>query len=263
MQSSGRRFLPALLIAWIAFWVAPACFAEPEKKEEGPPVRVRLVSPPTGAALVAGSTAELEWVPLEPFETHIEEWEAFLSFDAGKTYPVRITPHLDQDIRRVRWQVPSLPTESATILLRFGDERRETSVELPVRFSIEASEAALPVWESTLQLAHEELEPGEPALPGEPGVVAWVEGSRRGEAARQVFAAEPASGMRERFDPSPTPGDCAEVASSPRSSGPSARIASRAGSSGFPASRGAALARAGAAPLPPSDILLLIQRQNE
>ena len=39
-----------------------------------------------------------------------EEWEAFLSFDGGATYPVRITPHLDLELRRVRWQVPAIPT---------------------------------------------------------------------------------------------------------------------------------------------------------
>lgn len=255
---NSRRLVPALTV-WAAFWVAPACFAMPEEPA------VRLVSPRAGATLVAGSTAELEWAPLEAFTglPEVEEWEAFLSIDSGKTYPVRITPHLDQDVRRIRWQVPSLPTENASILLRFGDEREETSVELPLRFSITAPRAALPVWESTLQLAHRAPAPGEPALPGEPGVVAWVEGSRRGEASRQVFAAEPASAMRERFDPSSAPGDFAEMASTPRSSGPPARLASRAGSSMFPVRRSMALARAGAAPSLPSDILLLIQRQNE
>ena len=257
MRNSSRS-LPAL-VAWVAFWVASACFAVPEEE-----LAVRLVSPRDGATLVAGSTAELEWTPLETFADleEVEEWEAFLSFDAGKTYPVRITPHLDQDVRRIRWQVPSLPTDHATILLRFGDEREETSVELPLRFSIVAPRTAFSIWESTLQLAHRAPALGEPALPGQPGVVAWVEGSRRGEAARQVFAAEPASTMRARFDPSSAPADFAEAASTARSSGPPARISTKAGGWELPVSH-AALTRAGAAPSLSSDILLLIQRQNE
>ena len=263
MQNCVHRVLPALLIAGsAALWAAPACLAEMEASED---IAVRLLSPRNGATLVAGSTAELEWTPLEAFADldEVEEWEAFLSVDAGKTYPMRITPHLDQDVRRIRWQVPSFPTKDARLLLRFGDEREETSVELPVQFSIEAPETALPTWESTLQLAHWAEEPGESALPGQPGVVAWIEGSRRGESARQVVAAGSTSSMRERFDPSSAPGELAEVASTTRPPGSPARIASKAAGSAFPAARPASLARAGAAPSLSSDILLLTQRQNE
>src|SRR6185436_20466979 len=101
MRTTGRLLL-LFSVAWAAVWGTPACVAG----QEAPPVR--LVSPHDGATLVAGTTAELEWTPLEPFArlAEVEEWEAFLSLDSGKTYPVRITPHLDQDLRRVRWQVP-------------------------------------------------------------------------------------------------------------------------------------------------------------
>jgi hypothetical protein len=222
------------------------------------------VSPRTGASLVAGTTAELEWAPLAPFArlSDVEEWEAFLSIDSGKTYPVRITPHLDLDLRRIRWQVPFLPTESASILLRFGDERQETAIELPVRFSIAEPPATLSLWESTLQLAHRAPTPGEAAVPGQRGVVSWVEGSRRGDGVRQVVAAEPPSGMRERFDPPSPHVEVAEAASESRPSKSLARIPSKAGMA-LLVSRGATLARAGMAPGLPSDILLLIQRQNE
>src|SRR5262245_26910998 len=96
---------------------------------------VRLVAPQAGATLAAGSSSELEWAPLSPLQG-VEEWEAFLSLDGGETYPLRITPHLDRDLRRVRWQVPGIPTSQARLLLRFGDEHREAYLELPQRFSI-------------------------------------------------------------------------------------------------------------------------------
>src|SRR6185295_4714365 len=55
-----------------------------------------------------------------------------------------------------------------------GDERREIYRELPHRFAIAASPGT--GW--ALTLASVAAAPGEPALPGQPGVVAWVEGSR-------------------------------------------------------------------------------------
>jgi hypothetical protein len=252
---------PALVasIAWAAFWVAPACFALPEEA-----LAVRLVSPQNGVTLVAGTMAELVWEPAEPVDrfAHIEEWEAFLSLDSGKTYPIEITPHLDEDIRRVRWQVPFSPTAEAAILLRFGDERREVGVELPVRFSIVAPSPSLSIWESTHQLARRVPAPGEAAVPGHPGVVVWVEGSRRGEGARQVVAIEMPGGMRSGFDPPSAHHEIAEAASVSRSSGPLERMRSKAAGSALPVRR-ATMARAGTALSPPSDILLLVQRQNE
>src|SRR6185295_5485221 len=147
---------------------------------------VQLLAPRAGDTLLAGASAELEWAPLAPFARvpRVEEWEAFLSFDGGVTYPVRITPHLDHDLRRVRWQVPAIPTSEARLLLRFGDERREHAFELPQRFSIAAAAGAQ--W--AFALAGVAPAAGEPALPGRPGVVAWVEGSRRGGGLRQVMA---------------------------------------------------------------------------
>src|SRR5437764_9664912 len=93
---------------------------------------VRLAAPRAGETLRAGDMAELAWEPFSQtgLPGHAEEWEAFLSFDGGATYPVRLTPHLDLALRRVRWQVPAIPTDDARLLLRFGDERRETAVAL-------------------------------------------------------------------------------------------------------------------------------------
>jgi hypothetical protein len=89
---------------------------------------VHLVEPAEHVEVLAGSTVPIVWeagnVP-----AGIEEWEAFVSIDGGKTYPVRITPHLDAGIHRFNWIVPSLPGADLSILLRFGDEQEE--VEFP------------------------------------------------------------------------------------------------------------------------------------
>jgi hypothetical protein len=150
------------------------------------PAPVRLAAPQQGATLEAGSLAALAWDPLGPFDAlaHVEEWEAFLSLDGGAHYPIRITPHLDSDLRRVLWQVPHIPTRDARLLLRFGNEHHETAVELPQRFAITGTVS--PFEPGTVSLA---ATPGEPARPGDAGVVAWVEGSRRGGALRQKVAA--------------------------------------------------------------------------
>src|SRR5215203_4622499 len=201
---SSCRLLTLVWIAWSFLALVPAVFAG----EVG--ASVQLVAPRAGATLAAGSMAELEWAPLEPFArfSKIEEWEAFLSLDGGATYPVRITPHLDQDLRRVRWQVPSFPTADARILLRFGDEHRETAVRLPQRFSIVSS------LEKTFTLARSAFNQGEPALPGHAGVVAWVEGSRRGGSLRQVVAAEGLS-LRARLKPPAVHREVAVLVSEP------------------------------------------------
>ena len=257
MSTSGRLLL-LFSIAWATFWGAPGCFAD----TAGAPVR--LVAPDAGATLTAGTTAELEWAPLAAFTglPEVEEWEAFLSLDGGATYPLRITPHLDQDLRRVLWQVPDLPTPHASILLRFGDEHRETAVELPVRFSI----AAPPVpssWWSALALARRVAAPGEPALPGRAGVVSWIEGSRRGGSQVQVVAAEPLAGLQPGFDPVRAHREVSETVSEPLPTGsPLARAPAKGPGAEPPVRRGASRAAA-RIPEPPFDILLLIQRQNE
>jgi hypothetical protein len=250
-----RRRNRLLVLAWLAWAVsafAPAAFAR------GTGVPIRLVAPGAGAALAAGSTAELEWTAGPGLPADAQEWEAFLSLDGGATYPVRLTPHLDQDLRRVRFQVPPVPAADARILLRFGDERRETAVELPERFTIAPS----PVLESAFAFSVPSAAPGEPALPGRAGVVAWVEGSRRGAGLRQVIADAPA-GLRDDLAPPEARDEAAVLAAAP--SPPQSQSSlprDRAGA--VPADgRRTALARAGTVPLRSSDILLLIQRQNE
>ena len=246
-----RRPLVALALA--------ICAAAPAAAVRQDSALVRLEAPRAGEVLTGGATAELAWAPQGPFErlAHIEEWEAFLSFDGGATYPVRITPHLDLDLRRVRWQVPSIPTRNARLLLRFGDERRETCVELPQRFTIVEASWAPPLFEGATPAASR----GEPALPGQPGVVAWVEGSRRG-GSWQPRVATGAPDLRESFRTPVSHSEAAVLESEDRPDGPPAP-ATTGGGAAFPLP-GQSLAAAGRHSFLPSiDILLLTQRQNE
>jgi hypothetical protein len=271
------RLLLPFALAWLA--LAPAVHARRDLTigalQEG--TAVRLVAPLPSATLVAGTTAEVAWAPLDRFAELLprtEEWEAFLSLDDGKTYPMRITPHLDADLRRFRWQVPPLPTPHARILLRFGDERKETSVLVPRRFAILAAPAGTPAgtpaaavlspsWGAGLSLfVRRAAGRGEAALPGQAGVVAWVEGSRRGGALRQVVAAEAPSGARSRVELPGRPLEMAEAAFRPLPTEHLALLPAR-DASAPPDGHRAALARAGSAPALASDILGLTQRQNE
>jgi len=224
--------------------------------------RVGLEAPRAGEVLRAGGTAELAWEPGEPFAPgQAEEWEAFLSFDGGATYPVRITPHLDLKLRRVRWQVPAVPTNDARLLLRFGDERQETTIELPQRFAIVEAP-----WTPLFGLfdgdARRASRPGEPALPGHPGVVAWVEGSRQGGALRAVVAAPPPE-LEDAFRMPAAQSGRAILGSVPRRpTGPRVPAVSANGAEA-PLPRRSQPAAGGTIVLLSSDILLLTQRQNE
>lgn len=174
------RRVPLLLLALLA----PPAFAA------GPAGQMaRLVSPAAGDELTAGSSATIEWEELALPE-HTVEWEAFLSLDGGRTWPLRITPHLDISIRRFDFRVPDLPTREARLLLRFGDERREVGMEAPQRFSI--TPAAFPTPRTRVRV----LSRGERARDGEQGVVVWVRGSRSGGGLREVVAWEPGAEMR-------------------------------------------------------------------
>jgi hypothetical protein len=181
-----RTLCSAAALAWLA-WTGSAlpAVASPEPA----PAPVRLIAPAAGMVLQAGSLAELEWAPLEAFGDlkPVEEWEAFLSLDGGAHYTVRITPHLDIDLHRVLWRVPAVAASDARLLLRLGDERQETSFEIPGSFAIAGPAVA------SLEPSRVVLGRGEPARPGEPGVVAWAEGSRRGGPVRQVVSVDPST----------------------------------------------------------------------
>jgi hypothetical protein len=228
---------------------------------------IELVAPRSGDTLAAGATAEVSWAPLARYAAlrGIEEWEAFLSVDGGKTYPLRITPHLDADLRRFSWQVPPVPTTDARLLLRLGDEHRETVVVLPQRFSIVLSPLTAAAPAALLEVPAPAR--GEKARPDvdkdddddDDGVVAWVEGSRRGGALRQrVAVASP--GFQTRIQPVETKDEAAEIARG--SSFPLPEL-NESPTTKLAALRGSRLA--GPRDIRPFafDILLLTQRQNE
>jgi hypothetical protein len=248
-----RRLLTPLFAAlFVAGLTVPAASATAE-------IPLRLLAPAGGAVLQAGATATLEWAPLaDPAgQERWEEWEAFFSLDGGATYPFRVTPHLDRELRRVTFKVPRFPTRNGRLLLRVGDERRELAFELPQRFTIAVPPESRGSW---LDFHPTTLRRGEPARPGEPGVLAWVEGSRQGGPTREVAAAEPTRAVPGLSFPPGTEAPAVVAAEAPPSGAPAADSSVR---SALPLPR--AVSTAGArAPLPATtDLLLLLTRRNE
>ena len=257
----GHRRLPRLgSYAWLALAAVGAFPALAQTAGATPPVR--LLVPAAGDGLVAGGTAELAWEPLDSFASlgRVEEWEAFLSLDGGATYPFRLTPHLDQDVRRFRWRVPAAPTEDARLLFRFGDERRETAVALPQRFVIRTPAVPAPLGDETFGVRRSSRRlAGEPALPGQRGVIAWVEGSRRGTGLRQVVGLATAQVVPARAVPeSPLATDVESTEDAPLE----AVAARRATAEELPSTDRSESATPGP-PRPCGDLLLLTHRQNE
>jgi hypothetical protein len=136
----------------------------------------RLLEPRDGAELAGGSLATIAWSG--DVENCVQEWEAFLSVDGGRWFSTRITPHLDAGIRRFTFEVPNVTARDVRILLRFGDERRESEVDVPARFAIRFDPAA--VRTPAAVATHD----GEPARPGDRGVALWVSGARDGSGLR-------------------------------------------------------------------------------
>jgi len=162
VHAATKRILPA--IALIA--IAAAVQAQ----------SVELIAPRAGALLEGGSETTLQWsaTSLPP---HAEEWEAFLSFDGGRYYATRITPHLDADRRSFRWRVPNVAASNVRILLRVGNEREERAIEFPQTFRIVPGVVRREVPEVHAALTEAA---GESALPASPPVMEWVSGDRRG-----------------------------------------------------------------------------------
>jgi hypothetical protein len=136
---------------------------------------LRVNAPRADAALRGGSFTTLQWTA-DALPPHAEEWEAFLSIDGGRYYAFRITPHLDIDRKHFDFLVPNVDTNDARILIRTGDEKRESLFELTQRFTI-------------VRDAHAEVQVpralanggcAEAARDGDPVVVAWADGDRAG-----------------------------------------------------------------------------------
>jgi hypothetical protein len=139
----------------------------------------RLLAPANGATLRGGSLAELRWSAAElPADT--EEWEAFLSIDGGRYYGFRVTPHLDIDRRRFTFTVPNVDTADARILIRTGDEERETHFEIPGSFAIVRDPNVAEVLPPLI-----DFDRGEAAREGDPAVLSWADGARNGSGVTQ------------------------------------------------------------------------------
>jgi hypothetical protein len=235
--------------------------AGPGSDARGSQAIVELVSPQPRAVLAAGSTALLEWAPQGGLKqlAWADEWEAFLSLDGGRSYPVRITPHLDLDLHQASWAVPAAPSSDVRLLLRFGNERREVEIELPQRFSIAASPWLPAPDEPALWVARR----GEAARPGEAGTVLWAEGSRRGTGRRLVAAASytwrrPHRRRRPVLSPEATAGLAASR------TGRGAPLPARAGNPMPHAAAGVkTLSHRRLPSLPPLEPLLQTARRNE
>jgi hypothetical protein len=199
-MSVGRRRPWAsfgLALALLVSLPAGLCARQATPETPGAPL-ARLVSPAAGSALVPGTVATIAWEPQAGLAalSHVEEWEAFLSLDGGATYPLRITPHLDANLRSFFWRVPNLPTASARLLLRFGDERREVGMEVPGAFTIAAIAAGRATHLPWGALPARVIGRGERARPDGPGVVSWVEGPRDGSRWRAVEGSGSPRGLR-------------------------------------------------------------------
>jgi hypothetical protein len=151
---------------------------------------LKLVAPVNGATLRGGDFATLSWTVASPFEA--EEWEAFLSLDGGRYYSARLTPHLAIGTRTFAFVAPNIDTDDARLLIRIGDERRETILEFPQRFSIRATAAPI------VQPLGSRFGGPESARPGEDPVIQWANGFAVETSSRHRTAFE--SARRERDD---------------------------------------------------------------
>ena len=152
---------------------------------------LRLVAPADGATLRGGSVAEVRWSAGE-LPAHAEEWEAFLSVNGGGYYAFRVTPHLDIDLQSFTFIVPNVDTRHARILIRAGDEKRETEFESTGSFSIVRDAHADALLPPPLELGE-----GEAAREGEAPVLSWTEGPRNGVGVTQrTSPAAPSSSLR-------------------------------------------------------------------
>mgnify|MGYP001390940100 CR=1 FL=1 len=152
--------------------------------------QAQLASPQSGERFTVGDFVPILWQAdvAALRAAGATEWEAFLSVDGGKTYPLRITPHLDLTHDQFRWQVPAYPTRRARLLLRFGDERDERIVESSSEFEIVAAAHPANHWQPVIWRAGGR---GEKPRPSDRGVLVWTEGSRFGGDLQTVAAVDP------------------------------------------------------------------------
>jgi hypothetical protein len=147
---------------------------------------IPVSNPRAGETVLAGESFEIArssaFVAPPGARGTIREWEVFLSLDSGRSFPIRLTPHLDDSIWRATVRIPNFATGEARLLVRFGDEREEHEVEVPGTFRIQASDS--PALETAFAIAAPRLgarrDSGDVPLPGTLRIVAWVEASSDG-----------------------------------------------------------------------------------
>lgn len=144
---------------------------------------IELRAPVDGATLRGGRFATLAW-DATSLPAGAEEWEAFASVDGGRYYCTRLTPHLDTTVRRFDVLVPNVDSDDVRFLIRTGDERTETIIELPQRFHIRAQSIAI---ETTIPASTSP----ESARPGDRPVATWSSGTRSGASSHIEVAAVP------------------------------------------------------------------------
>jgi hypothetical protein len=194
-----NRFRPLRRLAILGLAIAVASPAWAKRDSKGREIEVwageplfALTSPWSGARLAAGESVRLAWNEEAALggEGWIEEWEVFLSLDAGRSYTVRITPHLDIGKRTFSVKLPEIPTRDARLMFRMGNERRELELELPWTFEIVDARSL------DGRARNRAFARGEAARSGDPGVATWVEGGRDGSGIVEFAADLPYSGMR-------------------------------------------------------------------
>jgi hypothetical protein len=187
--SLRRRISLGLLAAVLGAVLGAGLLAAEQRPLEPRDLALVWKSPVNGQQAAAGSLLEISWDadPRALAGRDIEEWEAFLSLDGGRSYRLRLTPHLDVKSRSYSWRIPADLTGEARLLLRVGDERDEYSHEPGILFAI------LPATEAhgAVELEESAAELGESARPGEVGVLAWEDGGRDGSRLRRRVARRP------------------------------------------------------------------------
>lgn len=186
---SPRFARRARIAALVAALGGTAALAAPAREHlPAPADAVRWLAPLDGAMLPAGGTTELAFELGAGWEgaPALREWEVFLSVDGGRTWSVRLTPHLDLATTRIAVRLPDLVTGDARLLLRIGDERIEYEQLVPVALEIRASggprlDRAAP--------ARPSFERGEAGRPGRRGVALWATAERTGGSYRWVWYA--------------------------------------------------------------------------
>ena len=232
------------LLALLLIATATAAGASQEK------FTIRLLAPSAQTEVDAGSTQILAWQN-DGTLRNVEEWEAFLSVDGGRTYPIRITPHLDASIHAFPWSVPLLPGADVSILLRLGDEREEHAIVFPERLRIRK---AIPPETLAHQIDAQVANRSDILNDHGTLLVDWVDGTRDGRALRHTIVHNAALAAVHDFanrDPDPSPVVSRDSIPSPIRVAAAAAIAQ-------PSTQHAARSTV----IVPSDILTLVRRLN-